>query len=92
MSNQVSVNKKSAENFCTLEEMPENHQAYVVEAPNHKLLAPLGIRKNKKIEVKSKQPFNGPIVIEIEGRQVAVDRDIANKIYIDNRKNIHATG
>jgi Fe2+ transport system protein FeoA len=47
-----------------------------------KQLENLGIRIGKEVTVASIQPF-GPIVIEIDGRETAIGRGRAGKIYVE---------
>ncbi len=65
--------------FSLLSLEPGN-SGYIIEVPDHSLLAPLGIRPGKEIAVEARQPFNGPIVAEVEGRQIAIERDLAENI------------
>lgn len=47
-----------------------------------KQLEDLGIRIGKEVTVTSIQPF-GPIVIEIDGRETAIGKGRAAKIYVE---------
>jgi len=40
----------------------------------------MGIREMKKIRLVAKQPFHGPVVIEIDGREVTLGRRMAEQI------------
>jgi ferrous iron transport protein A len=42
----------------------------------------LGIRVNKRISKVSSQPFRGPVVIEVDGKQVAMGRGMCRKIFV----------
>jgi ferrous iron transport protein A len=46
-------------------------------------LACLGIRVNKKICKVASQPFMGPIVVEVDGKQVAIGRGMCRKIFVE---------
>ena len=46
-----------------------------------KRLRYMGVREGKKIEVVAKQPV-GPIIISIDGKQVAIGRGMASKIRV----------
>ncbi len=76
----------------SLLELEEGQRATIVRAPDHYLLAPLGFRPGKVVEIKSRQPFQGPIVAEIEGRQIAVDRRLADSIVLELEVAVHAAG
>jgi ferrous iron transport protein A len=43
----------------------------------------LGIRDGCIIKVKSKQPFHGPITIEVCGSQMTIGRGMAQKIQVE---------
>jgi ferrous iron transport protein A len=43
----------------------------------------LGIRNGKEIKVVSKQPFRGPITVEISGCQMTLGRGMARKIMVE---------
>lgn len=42
-----------------------------------------GIREGKIIEVVTKHPFRGPIVISIDGRETTIGRGMAQKIFVE---------
>ncbi|MCC3144372.1 ferrous iron transport protein A [Halanaerobium sp. Z-7514] len=77
-------------NDLSLKNFPKNSEAEILHVPKHSLLAPLGLRKGKKIKILSSQAFNGPLVVEIEGRQIAVAKDIAAKILVRHEVSAHA--
>ncbi len=66
----------------TLETVNIGHAATVRSCPDHSCLNALGIRKGKRIRMESRQPFGGPFLVSIEGRQVAIDPDIALNIKV----------
>ncbi len=76
----------------TLAESPEGKVFRVAQVPEHSLLAPLGLREGKKLIIKAKQPFSGPIIAEVEGRQIAIDRELAHQIELTDGEDFHATG
>ena len=43
----------------------------------------LGIRNGKEIKVVSKQPFRGPLTVEIGGCQMTLGRGMARKITVE---------
>ena len=45
----------------------------------------LGIRTGKNVKVVSSQPIGGPLVVEIDGFQVAVGRGMAEKIIVETK-------
>ena len=63
-----------ANKFCTyiIKELPDSH-----------LLKVLGFRKGTKFMVQSKQPINGPIVVQVGSRSVAIDYGVAKEILVE---------
>ncbi|MEJ6952478.1 FeoA family protein [Natronospora cellulosivora (SeqCode)] len=68
------------ESTLNLQELRKGEEALILATPENLLLAPLGLREGKRLKVKSKQIFGGPIVVNIEGRSVAIDKKIAKNI------------
>ncbi len=64
----------------TLAQMTRGEKAAIVFVPEQSLLPSLGLRLGKKLKVRGWQYFGGPVVIEIEGRNVAVGRVLAQQI------------
>jgi DtxR family transcriptional regulator, Mn-dependent transcriptional regulator len=48
-------------------------------------LETLGIRPGAQLEVISKQPFDGPIVVRVEGSEATVGERLAEKIFVKSR-------
>lgn len=46
----------------------------------------MGIMEGKTIKVLTVQPFSGPIVLEVEGRQTTIGRGMAQVILVDEIK------
>ncbi|WP_035571584.1 FeoA family protein [Halonatronum saccharophilum] len=65
-----------------LEGMDIGESGVILAVDDHPLLAPLGFRVGKKVEIKSRHPFGGPIIAQIDGRSVALSRKIAREITI----------
>ena len=42
-----------------------------------------GIREGKVVEVVTRHPIGGPIVIEIDGRGTAIGRGMARRIFVE---------
>lgn len=61
-------------------ELREGEAATIVSVPEVPLLGPLGIRPRKRIKLQARQRFGGPLVVELNGRGVAVPREIAAEI------------
>jgi ferrous iron transport protein A len=45
-------------------------------------LTAMGIREGKLVKVVARQPFGGPIVVEIDGRCVTMGRGMCRKIMV----------
>jgi ferrous iron transport protein A len=46
-------------------------------------LRALGVREGKSITIRAKHPFEGPVVIEVDGRQTTIGRGMADRILIE---------
>ena len=66
----------------TLASFAEGEQVVIRSAPDNDQLPALGIRSGKEVEIQNHQPFNGPVVVSTGGRTVAIDRDIAQEIHV----------
>lgn len=51
--------------------------------PSNHLLKVLGIRKGTDFTFHSKQPFGGPVVIKVGCRDIAIAKDIAEDIMVE---------
>lgn len=60
--------------------VPGSTDAKVVE-----FLETLGIRPGVAVEVKEKHPFDGPLVLSVEGNDRALGRNVAQQIYVQQR-------
>ncbi|MDO5707269.1 MAG: FeoA family protein [Andreesenia angusta] len=55
----------------------------IVSTPDDMLLKSLGLRKDTKLKLMTKQPFRGPLVVKIGSRNIALCRSIASKIKVE---------
>lgn len=46
-------------------------------------LGVMGIREKQEIKIVSKQPFRGPLTVEIRGSQMTLGRGMAQKITVE---------
>jgi len=46
-------------------------------------LRTIGIREGKTLTVVARHPLGGPVVIEVDGREVTLGRGMARKIIVD---------
>ncbi len=54
----------------------------IEKVPTGGLLNSLGVREGLSILIKSKQPFGGPVVIQVGLRCIAIAKDIAENIMV----------
>ncbi len=79
-------NREFCNGLCCLN---RGKKAVITSTPDNLLLAPMGVRKGKEIQLKAKQPWGGPLIVEIEGRNVAISRDLGKRIKIKGVKNVN---
>jgi len=46
-------------------------------------LSVMGIREKQEIKIVSKQPFHGPLTVEVRGSQMTLGRGMAQKITVE---------
>ena len=68
----------------SLEHLAEGEAAVIAAAPLSPHLAALGLRPGKKVVLQAREKFMGPLIIEIEGRHVALGRGLGRKIILDS--------
>ncbi len=66
----------------TLEHLPPGREGVIFAAPPAPHLAALGLRPGKKVMVHARETFGGPVIVEIEGRNVALGRGLVRKILL----------
>jgi DtxR family transcriptional regulator, Mn-dependent transcriptional regulator len=47
----------------------------------------LGLRPGVRVEVKEKHPFDGPLVLRVEGKERTLGATVANQVYVQNPRN-----
>jgi ferrous iron transport protein A len=62
--------------------MKPNCKGMIISTPSNTLLEALGVRQGKCILCKVKQPFGGPMVVQIGDRKVAIDKVVAENIMV----------
>jgi len=75
-------NKIKSRNKIKLIDIKQNEKAVILSVPDNPLLAPLGIRPGKQVQLQARESFGGPLLLEIEGRKVALGRKLAHKILL----------
>lgn len=68
----------------TLESLEDGERAVVCDVPEHDLLSPLGVRPGNAVRVRGRQLFGGPLIVEADGRRVAIDRQLAGRIEVEH--------
>ena len=67
--------------------LPENKKAKITSLEGgrgfQKKLRVMGIREGQKVKIVSKQPFKGPLTIEVSGAQMTLGRGMAQKILVE---------
>lgn len=66
-----------------LSELKLNRRGIIKSLPQMKLLDSLGLREGTTIVILSRQPLNGPLVIQLGRRSIALGRDISDQIHVD---------
>ena len=64
--------------------VPGSTEAEVVE-----FLDTLGLRPGVKVEVREKHPFDGPLVLRVEGKDRTVSHRVANQIFVKKEETKH---
>lgn len=70
----VSLLRIKDGDWCVITRMPHGEAALRLEA--------LGLRPGKRIQKVSGMPFNGPVTICVDGRQVAIGHGVASRIAV----------
>ena len=78
-----ATDERRVEPLQSLEEMDVGSQGKLAQLPEHPLLAPLGLRRGKLISIQSKQRFGGPVMVETQGRVLAIARCLAKHVFIE---------
>ncbi len=73
--------------ILTLNQLHNGEQAVITDTPQNDLLAPLGLRPGRKVRLRARESFGGPLVVETSGRKVAVDRSLADNIKLVRENN-----
>ncbi|WP_350344369.1 FeoA family protein [Proteinivorax tanatarense] len=71
----------------SLEQLNPGEQGVIVDVPANSFLASLGFRAKKTVEVVARELFNGPLLCSVDGRNIAIGADVAEKIIVDSIDN-----
>ena len=77
------VNKQ----IISLSQLPKDKNARIVNVYGghgfQRKLRVMGIREGQNIKIVSKQPFRGPLTIEVCGSQMTMGMGMAQKIFVE---------
>lgn len=65
-----------------LYEIKKKQNCIIQSLPEIGLLHYLGLREGLKVSVITKQPFGGPVVVQIGNRSIAISKEIAQQINV----------
>lgn len=66
----------------TLANISINRRCVIQQLPPTLLLESLGLREGLTVALLSRQPMDGPVVVQIGRRCIAIARDIASQIIV----------
>ncbi len=66
----------------TIDQLSPQQEGIITRLPDNSLLPFLGLRPGKKLKLVSRQLFGGPLVVETEGRSIALSRPLAQQINV----------
>ena len=68
-----------------LSEMKIDEQGIVKKIPEdlRNYVTGMGLRLNKPVEITSKQPMNGPIVVNVGNSSISLGRNLSEKIIVE---------
>ncbi|SDZ16773.1 FeoA family protein [Tindallia californiensis] len=67
----------------SLRQLACGEQCTIVNVPSDSYLASLGFRINKTVTVMAKGILNGPILCCIDGRNIALGQEVAQRIQVE---------
>lgn len=71
--------------ICRLCDLAPRESARIARAPVHPQLAAMGFREGKECTILAIQPWGGPVICSVGGRDVALERSIAGTIDVEPR-------
>jgi ferrous iron transport protein A len=68
-----------------LSEMKFGENGFVKKIPENirNYITGMGLRLNKPVEISSKQPLKGPVVVSVGNSSISIGRNLADKIIIE---------
>ena len=61
-------------------DLAPGQEGVIMSQGDHPLLSPLGFRVGKTVRIQCRQFMGGPLVADLDGKRVAVDRNLASQI------------
>ncbi len=77
--NDTEYTMKAAMNM-TLYAGKKHHKYILDNCPADSTLQAIGVRDGLQVSIVAKQPMNGPIVIRVKKRDIALDKALADRI------------
>lgn len=74
--------KSSDQNVKNLYYAKDNQKYIIADVPDIGLLKSLGIVKNATVRKKMTHKLGGPVLLMVESSQIAIGKDIAEKILV----------
>ncbi|QGT99341.1 hypothetical protein SYNTR_0748 [Candidatus Syntrophocurvum alkaliphilum] len=78
----AQVNQHNFKKEKNILKLRSGEQGIIVDTPADPLLASMGFRTGKVVSIVAKEIFNGPLVCSIDGRKVAICKNVAEKITV----------
>ncbi len=67
----------------TLMQLADGDMGVIAAVPPAPHLAALGLRPGKKVLMHAREKFQGPVIVEVEGRSIALGRGLGSKIMLE---------
>ena len=80
-----TLHTSSVKPHITLDCLNLNETGEIDDVPEEALLEALGFRPGKKVCLRCRTRFGGPVIAEVEGRHTALGRELARKIRLRQR-------
>jgi ferrous iron transport protein A len=68
--------------FMSLYNLKKDSCCVIEKTPEVSLLSSLGVREGVKVRIHTKQPFGGPIIVQVGTRNIALAKSLAQDIIV----------
>ncbi len=82
LGQEVLLYQQGIGSSVSLCELQPGQRGKIISIPKNPILPPLGIRPGKEIFLQGREIFNGPLIVAVEGRRIALSPSIARKIQL----------